>query len=63
MLATRLFVEMVGGAAYVMACPLAVCAELNEPQLVEGGQGKDQSTPALVGSLDTTAVIVAVPLM
>jgi hypothetical protein len=48
---------------YVTACPLAVCGELNEPQLVAGWQLKDQSTPALLGSFETTAITVAVPLI
>ncbi len=45
-----------GGAVYVVALPLAVCAGLNDPQAPALPHVTVQSTPALDGSFATTAV-------
>ncbi len=48
----------VAGAVKVVVAPLAVCAELSEPQL-DPLQLTAQSTPAFAASLATAALIVA----
>jgi hypothetical protein len=60
MTVTDLSVGTAAAAMYVVALPLAVCAESNEPQAPALSHVTDQFTPIFEGSFVTTAVIVAV---
>jgi hypothetical protein len=57
MVTVSLFPERVDGGENVAAPPLSVCKGLRVPQLEWFSHNKAQSTPALLGSLPTTAVI------
>jgi len=60
MTVTLLPVGTAAAAMYVVALPLAVSVESNEPQAPALLHVTDQCTPAFEGSFETTAVSVAV---